>query len=86
MRRRHRFPPPEILSKCSRMTCLNRKFGYVEFASEEDRTKALELNGKKVMGQEMKLDMPRSKESNQEGKKGTITLPQGTPTFNIELL
>lgn len=53
----------------------HRKFGYVEFASEEDRTKALELNGKKVLGQEMKLDMPRSKESNQEGKKGGGTLP-----------
>lgn len=32
--------------------------------------KALELNGKKVMGQEVKLDRARSKENSQEGKKG----------------
>lgn len=32
--------------------------------------KALELNGKKVLGQEMKLDMPRTKDGAQEGKKG----------------
>lgn len=32
--------------------------------------KALELNGKKVMGQEVKLDRARSKDSSQEGKKG----------------
>lgn len=67
-----------MVTQCSRMTRLNRKFGYVEFASEEDRTKALELNGKKVLGQELKLDMPRSKESSQEGKKGAATLPLWT--------
>lgn len=44
----------------------------MDFASEEDMQKALELNGKKVMGQELKLDMPRSKDSAQEGKKGKI--------------
>lgn len=71
-------PSLELVPKCARMTCLHRKFGYVEFASEEDRTKALELNGKKVLGQEMKLDMPRSKESSQEGKKGAATLPLST--------
>lgn len=32
--------------------------------------KAMELNGKKVMGMELKLDMPRSKETTQEDKKG----------------
>lgn len=32
--------------------------------------KALELNGKKFMGQELKLDKARSKENSQEGKKG----------------
>ena len=52
------------------MTFFNRKFGYVDFASEEDMQKALELNGKKVMGQELKLDRARSKDSSQEGKKG----------------
>jgi len=48
----------------------NRKFGYVEFSSEEDMQKAMELNGKKFMGQELKLDRARSKDSSQEGKKG----------------
>ncbi|XP_067452837.1 nucleolin isoform X2 [Thunnus thynnus] len=47
----------------------SKKFGYVDFASEEDMQKALELNGKKVMGQEVKLDRARSKDSSQEGKK-----------------
>lgn len=42
----------------------------MDFASEEDMQKAMELNGKKVMGQELKLDMPRSKETTQEDKKG----------------
>lgn len=51
-------------------TCIYRKFGYVDFASEADMQKALELNGKKVLGQEMKLDMPRTKDGAQEGKKG----------------
>lgn len=49
---------------------LFRKFGYVDFASEEDLNKALELNGKKVMGQELKLDRAHSKENAQEGRKG----------------
>ncbi|XP_075944250.1 nucleolin isoform X1 [Anarhichas minor] len=47
----------------------SKKFGYVEFSCEEDIQKALELNGKKVMGQELKLDRARSKDSSQEGKK-----------------
>ncbi|CAG5864192.1 unnamed protein product [Menidia menidia] len=47
----------------------SKKFGYVDFASEEDMNKAMELNGKKVMGQELKLDKARSKESSQDGKK-----------------
>uniref|UniRef100_UPI0037E78578 nucleolin n=1 Tax=Semicossyphus pulcher TaxID=241346 RepID=UPI0037E78578 len=47
----------------------SKKFGYVDFASEEDMQKALELNGKKIMGQEVKLDRARSKDSSQEGKK-----------------
>lgn len=47
----------------------SKRFGYVDFASEEDLNRALELNGKKVMGQEVKLDKARSKESSQEGKK-----------------
>ncbi|XP_016147483.1 nucleolin-like [Sinocyclocheilus grahami] len=33
-----------------------KKFGYVDFASEEEQQKALGLNGKKLMGQPVKLD------------------------------
>ncbi|KAM8875480.1 nucleolin [Spinachia spinachia] len=47
----------------------SKKFGYVEFSSEEDMQAALELNGKKLMGQELKLDRARSKDSSQDGKK-----------------
>uniref|UniRef100_A0A3P8RAM1 Nucleolin n=1 Tax=Astatotilapia calliptera TaxID=8154 RepID=A0A3P8RAM1_ASTCA len=47
----------------------NKKFGYVDFASEEDLQKGLELNGKKVMGQEVKLEKARSKEGSQDTKK-----------------
>lgn len=32
--------------------------------------KALELNGKKLMGQDLKLDRARSKEGPQDGKRG----------------
>lgn len=42
----------------------------MDFATEEDMNKALELNGKKVMGQEVKLDKARQKDNSQEGKKG----------------
>lgn len=42
----------------------------MEFSTDEDMQKALELNGKKVMGQELKLDRARNKETSQEGKKG----------------
>lgn len=42
----------------------------MDFTSEEDMQKAMELNGKKFMGQELKLDMPRSKDASQDGKKG----------------
>ncbi|KAJ8374320.1 hypothetical protein SKAU_G00049000 [Synaphobranchus kaupii] len=47
----------------------SKKFGYVDFATEDDLLKALELNGKKIMGQEVKLDRARSKENSMEGKK-----------------
>ena len=59
--------------------CFNlfRKFGYVEFSSEEDMQKAMELNGKKVMGQELKMDRARSKDSAQDGKKGNTKLKLG---------
>ncbi|XP_014906092.1 nucleolin isoform X2 [Poecilia latipinna] len=48
---------------------MSKRFGYVDFANEDDLNRALELNGKKFMGQEVKLDKARSKESSQEGKK-----------------
>ncbi|XP_039622225.1 nucleolin isoform X2 [Polypterus senegalus] len=40
----------------------NKKFGYVDFASEEQLLKALEFNGKKVLGQEIRLDKAKSKD------------------------
>lgn len=46
----------------------SKRFGYVEFSSEEDLEKALELNGKKVLGMEMKLDKAKSKENSQAQK------------------
>ena len=53
----------------------SKKCGYVDFASEEDMQKALELNDKKVMGQELKLDMPRSssRKSSSSGKSSTTS-------------
>lgn len=60
-----------------------RKFGYVDFSSEEDMQKAMELNGKKVMGMELKLDMPRSKETTQEDKKGKAHPPHGAKILEM---
>ncbi|KAA0712483.1 Nucleolin Protein C23 [Triplophysa tibetana] len=42
------------------------EFGYVEFASEEDQKKALELNGEKLRGQPLKLDRTSDEENFQE--------------------
>ncbi|KAJ7993443.1 hypothetical protein DPEC_G00272490 [Dallia pectoralis] len=48
----------------------SKKFGYVEFASAEDMQTAMDTcNGKKCMGQELKLDKARTKENSQEDKK-----------------
>ncbi|KAF5909836.1 nucleolin, partial [Clarias magur] len=47
----------------------SKKFGYVDFATEEELQKALGLNGKKFMGLAIKLDRARSKEDSQESKK-----------------
>ncbi|XP_029551313.1 nucleolin isoform X2 [Salmo trutta] len=52
----------------------SKKFGYVEFGSAEDMQTALELNGKKCMGQELKMDKARSKGNSQEDKEGTFIL------------
>lgn len=56
------------MAKTSRV--FSRKFGYVDFASEEDLQKALELNGKNLMGQPVKLDRARTKENSKPRKTG----------------
>lgn len=42
----------------------------MDFLSAEDMDKALQLNGKKLMGLEIKLEKAKSKESLKENKKG----------------
>ena len=59
-----------ICSLLMHIVLRTRKFGYVEFASAEDMQTAMELNGKKCMGQELKMDKARSKGNSQEEKKG----------------
>ena len=59
------------------MPCCCRKFGYVDFASEDELQKALALNGKKCMGLALKLDRARSKENAQENKKGGLMESSG---------
>ncbi|XP_009321849.1 PREDICTED: nucleolin [Pygoscelis adeliae] len=47
----------------------SKRFGYVDFSSAEDLDKALQLNGKKLMGLEIKLEKAKSKETIKENKK-----------------
>ncbi|KAM6326640.1 nucleolin [Podargus strigoides] len=47
----------------------SKRFGYVDFSSAEDLDKALQLNGKKLMGLEVKLEKAKSKETIKENKK-----------------
>ncbi|KFO06418.1 Nucleolin, partial [Balearica regulorum gibbericeps] len=47
----------------------SKRFGYVDFSSAEDLDKALQLNGKKLMGLEIKLEKAKSKETMKENKK-----------------
>ncbi|NXH34728.1 NUCL protein, partial [Myiagra hebetior] len=47
----------------------SRRFGYVDFSSAEDLEKALQMNGKKLMGLEVKLEKAKSKETMKENKK-----------------
>ncbi|NXS61948.1 NUCL protein, partial [Brachypteracias leptosomus] len=47
----------------------SKRFGYVDFSSAEDLEKALQLNGKKLMGSEIKLEKAKSKETMKENKK-----------------
>uniref|UniRef100_A0A8C5LRG2 Nucleolin n=1 Tax=Leptobrachium leishanense TaxID=445787 RepID=A0A8C5LRG2_9ANUR len=46
----------------------SKKFGYVEFASEEDVEKALQFNGKKVFGFDMKLDKAMAFDKNKSAE------------------
>ncbi|MBN3321432.1 NUCL protein, partial [Atractosteus spatula] len=46
----------------------SKKFGYVDFATEEDLQKALELNGKKLLGLELRVDKARSKQNAQQDR------------------
>ncbi|NXU75092.1 NUCL protein, partial [Oreotrochilus melanogaster] len=47
----------------------SKRFGYVDFSSAEDLDKALQMNGKKLMGSEIKLEKAKSKETIKENKK-----------------
>ncbi|NXA67022.1 NUCL protein, partial [Mohoua ochrocephala] len=47
----------------------SKRFGYVDFSSAEDLDKALQMNGKKLMGLEVKLEKAKSKEAIKENKK-----------------
>lgn len=42
----------------------------MDFSSAEDLEKALQMNGKKLMGLEIKLEKAKSKEAIKENKKG----------------
>ncbi|KAM8954265.1 nucleolin isoform 4-T4 [Pelodytes ibericus] len=46
----------------------SKRFGYVEFASEEEVEKALKLNGKKVLGFEMKMDKAMAFDKNKSAE------------------
>ena len=43
----------------------------MDFSSAEDLDKALQMNGKKLMGLEVKLEKAKNKETMKENKKGT---------------
>ncbi|XP_075274274.1 nucleolin [Opisthocomus hoazin] len=47
----------------------SKRFGYVDFSSAEDLDKALQMNGKKLMGLEVKLEKAKNKETMKENKK-----------------
>uniref|UniRef100_A0A8C3UBB5 Nucleolin n=1 Tax=Catharus ustulatus TaxID=91951 RepID=A0A8C3UBB5_CATUS len=47
----------------------SKRFGYVDLSSAEDLDKALQMNGKKFMGLEIKLEKAKSKETIKENKK-----------------
>lgn len=63
-----------LFSVANHLACCCRKFGYVDFGTEEELQQALGLNGKRFMGQPIKLDRARSKEDSQESKKGNVCL------------
>ncbi|KAJ8393171.1 hypothetical protein AAFF_G00068540 [Aldrovandia affinis] len=47
----------------------SKKFGYVDFATEDQLQTALELHGKKVLGQNVRLDKAKHKATPQEAQK-----------------
>ncbi|KAM6305158.1 nucleolin [Aegotheles albertisi] len=47
----------------------SKRFGYIDFSSAEDLDRALQMNGKKLMGYEIKLEKAKSKEAMKENKK-----------------
>ncbi|NWY66153.1 NUCL protein, partial [Erithacus rubecula] len=48
---------------------VSKRFGYVDLSSAEDLDKALQMNGKKFMGLEIKVEKAKSKETMKENKK-----------------
>lgn len=44
----------------------------MDLSSAEDLDKALQMNGKKFMGLEIKLEKAKSKETMKENKKGMV--------------
>lgn len=63
---------PEMDLLTSQGCCSFRRFGYVDLSSAEDLDKALQMNGKKFMGLEIKLEKAKSKETIKENKKGMV--------------
>ncbi|XP_038599181.1 nucleolin isoform X2 [Tachyglossus aculeatus] len=51
---------------------ISRKFGYVDFESADDLEKALELNGSKVFGNEIKLEKAKAKETRKDRDARTL--------------
>ncbi|XP_071231915.1 nucleolin-like isoform X1 [Salvelinus alpinus] len=50
---------------------ITKKFAYVNFYTEENLTKALELNGEKILDRKMRLDKAKVKDPTVHDKKGT---------------
>ncbi|KAJ1087276.1 hypothetical protein NDU88_000456 [Pleurodeles waltl] len=69
----------------------SKKFGYVDFSTEADLEKAVNFNGKKILGLETKMERARTKEGNLESKKERSArtvfvknLPYSTTTEDLQ--